>query len=98
MSKRSDRHELNCSGRRNTPGNVVTDHTQSLEIVDRKQEPYVGVNVDDDDELARTVRESWPSIKTFCKCHSVQDVLNIRMWDPVDEDLETTLGDKVVAV
>ena len=44
------------------------------------------------------VIESWQSIKTFCKCHSVQDVLNIRMWDPVDDDFETTLGDKVVAV
>ena len=76
----------------------MTDHTQSLEIVDPKQEPYVDVNVDDDDEMARTVKESWQSIKTFCKCHSLQDVLNIRMWDPVDEDFETTLGDKVAAV
>ena len=94
-----DRHERTCNGRRRplAPGNV-TDHTESLEIIDSKQEPYAGVNVDDDDELAITVKESWQSIKTFCKCHTFQDVLNIRMWDPVDDDFETTLGDKVAAV
>ena len=98
VSNQLDRHERTCSGRRNTPRNVVTDHTESLEIIDPKQEPYAGVNIDDEDELAITVKESWQSIKTFCKCHSFQDVLNIRMWDPVDDDFETTLGDKVAAV
>ena len=93
-------HERTCEGRHWTMDHSVqpVDHTIGLNIVDPKQQLYIGLDVNADDELVKTVTKSWQSKKTFCKCHAMQDVLNIRMWDPVDEDFETTLGDKVMAV
>lgn len=93
------RHEKLCRGKlaatsSSTPERNGERHVETLHINDTKVRPFAG---DDDytDPLRDTIVQHWQSIRTFARCHTVQDVLNVRMWDPENDDYETDLGDLV---
>ena len=97
------RHERRCARRprgalRTLPTLATALPTPATDpALDDRREAFTG-DVDADEDFVDVVRDSWHSIRTSLKRHEVQDVLNIRMWDPENDDFETTLGDKVQLV
>jgi hypothetical protein len=69
------------------------------DLQDPKQRPFMSDNQtgnEDTEEFVEIVNAHWGSIKTRHRCQKVLDILNIRLWDPEDDNYEANVGNNVL--
>jgi hypothetical protein len=63
------------------------------QLDDPKDKPFQ--DEETDQEFHQIVTAHWGSIKTWHRCQKIVDIVNIRLWDPVETTMEANVEEKL---